>query len=143
MPIPPETLSSLAADYARGMTSIRGRRVQRLVKREFAGADHVLRVQVGGSIAALLGVSTSGAAYCATDGRGAQACVVRWLHDATCAQEARFDLLKDSLPLLGTRPLPLAGLSEQARREVRVVDVPSDARPLVALATATLASSAL
>jgi hypothetical protein len=36
MPIHPDTLSVLASEYVTGMTSIRGRRVQRLLKREFA-----------------------------------------------------------------------------------------------------------
>jgi hypothetical protein len=109
MPIEPDALAALASDYAKGMTSIRGRRVQRLLKREFAGAEHVVVVQRGCAVAAVLGVSATGAAFCATDGRGPHAVVVKWLHEATQAVETRFDLLKDSLPVLGTRPVALAG----------------------------------
>jgi hypothetical protein len=61
MPIDPDTLSSFASEYAKGMTSIRGRRVQRLLKREFAGAEYVLLTQVGSGAAAVLGLSASGA----------------------------------------------------------------------------------
>lgn len=110
MPIDPDTLSSLASDYAKGMTSIRGRRVQRLLKREFAGAEHVMTVQVRSGAAAVLGLSSSGAAFCATDGRGKQASVLKWLHGSSEALETHFDLLKDSLPVLGTRSLPLGDL---------------------------------
>jgi hypothetical protein len=102
MPIDPNTLSSIASDYAKGMTSIRGRRVQRLLKREFAGAEYVLKVEAGSGTTAVLGFSASGAAFCATDGRGKRASVVKWLHGSTQALETHFDLLKDSLPVLGT-----------------------------------------
>lgn len=113
MPIDPHTLSSLASEYARGMTSIRGRRVQRLLKREFAGADSVSMVQVGPGTTAVVGLSASGAALCATDGRGRQVAVVKWLHGSTQALETHFDLLKDSLPVLGTRSLPVPHLPRQ------------------------------
>lgn len=119
MPIDPHTLSSLASDYAQGMTSIRGRRVQRLVKREFAGADSVSVLQVGPGTTAVLGLSASGAAFCATDGRGRQVSVVKWLHGSTQALETRFDLLKDSLPVLGTRSMPRADLPWQAATAIR------------------------
>lgn len=110
MPIDPNTLSSLASDYAKGMTSIRGRRVQRLLKREFAGADHVLMVRLGDGAPAVLGLSASGAGFCATDGRGREASVIKWLHGATEGLETRFDLLKDSLPVLDVKTSPLVGL---------------------------------
>lgn len=110
MAIDPQTLSALAADFARGMTGIRGRRVQRLLRREFAGADHVLTVQIGAGARAVLGLSDGGAAWCATDGRGRHAAVVAWRQGSTQALESRFDLLKDSLPLLGARPVRLVGV---------------------------------
>lgn len=113
MPIDPATLSSIAADYAKGMTSIRGRRVQRLLKREFGGAETVLLVQAGVDATAVLGLSESGAAWCATDGRGKQASVLKWRHGATHALEERFDLLKDSLPLLAAGSQPLASVGGQ------------------------------
>ena len=108
MPIDPDTLALLASDYAKGMTSIRGRRVQRLLKREFAGAERVLVVPVDGSVAAVLGLSASGAALCATDGRGPHAAVLKWLHGSAQGLETRFDLLKDSLPALGVNAVPIS-----------------------------------
>ena len=139
MPIESDTLSSLASDYAKGMTSIRGRRVQRLLKREFAGAEYVVVVQAGSGTPAVLGLSASGAAFCATDGRGKQASVVKWLHGSTQALETHFDLLKDSLPDLGTKSLPLADLRRQAPLRVSVGSVPPQARALLSMALHTLA----
>jgi hypothetical protein len=139
MSIDPETLSSLASDYTKGMTSIRGRRVQRLLKREFAGAEHVLPMQVGSGAAAVLGLSAAGAAFCATDGRGKHASVVKWLHGSTEAFETHFDLLKDSLPVLDTKALPLADLRRQTQVRVPARSVPPQARALVALALQALA----
>lgn len=104
------TLAALAADYARGMTSIRGRRVQRLIRREFAGAEQVSTVTLPSGMPAVHGWSAAGAAVCATDGRGRQASVFKWLHGAAEAVEARFDLYKDSLPVLGEDRLPLEPL---------------------------------
>lgn len=134
MPIDPDTLSALASHYAQGMTSIRGRRVQRLVKREFAGAQHVLLVQVAAGTPAVLGLSDSGAAFCATDGTGRQASVVKWRHGSTQALETRFDLLKDSLPALSTRSLPLASLIPHAPRLVSARLISSQVRALVSAA---------
>jgi len=139
MPIDPDTLSSLASDYTKGMTSIRGRRVQRLLKREFAGAEHVLPVQVGSGAAAVLGLSATGAAFCATDGRGKCASVVKWFYGSTEALETHFDLLKDSLPVLGTKALPLADLRRKTQVRVSAQSVPPQARALVALALQALA----
>ena len=110
MSIDSDTLSSLAINYAKGMTSIRGRRVQRLLKREFAGAEYVLMVHVGTGTTAVLGLSESGAAFCATDGRGKHASVLKWRHGAAEALETHFDLLKDSLPALGSKTVALTGL---------------------------------
>ena len=140
MPINSDTLSSLASQYAQGMTSIRGRRVQRLLKREFAGAEHVLIVQVGSGAPAVLGFSATGAAFCTTDGRGKHASVVKWLHGSAEALETHFDLLKDSLPVLGAKSLPLADLRRQA--EVRVSEegsIPPQARALLSMALQALA----
>lgn len=132
MPIDPDTLSSFASDYTKSMTSIRGRRVQRLLRREFAGAEHVLWAQVGSGAAAVLGLSASGAAVCATDGTGRQASVVKWLHASTVALETRFDLHKDSLPALSTNPIALADLGAQLRLHLPVGTVPAQARQLLA-----------
>lgn len=131
MPIEPDTLAALASEYASGMTSIRGRRVQRLLKREFAGADYVLLARVGAGAAAVLGLSESGAAICATDGKGKQASVVKWIHGATEALELQFDLHKDSLPVLSSHALPLAPLISQTRLTVPSASVPPEAGSLV------------
>jgi len=139
MPIHPDTLSSLASEYAKNMTSIRGRRVQRLLTREFAGADHVLLAQLDTGAAAVLGLSPSGAALCVTDGTGKQAPVVKWSHGSSAALEVYFDLHKDSLPVLGSNSLPLARLRERARLQVPANAVPPEAGPLVAKVLQALA----
>lgn len=136
MPIDPDTLASLASDYAQGMTPIRSRRVQRLLEREFAGADHVLRVQVDGR-AGVLGVSQAGAALCATDGRGPHAAILRWLHGGTEVFETRYDLLKDSLPVVDSTCVPMAG-ARGDEVQVATGDVPPAAQALVAMAVQAL-----
>ena len=139
MPIAPEALSALAGRYAHGMTGIRGRRVQRLLKREFGGAEHVLVVPLGSGAPAVLGLSATGAAFCATDGRGRRASAIKWLHGSTEALETQFDLLKDSLPALGTKSWRVADLREQARVRVLAGAVAPEARALAALALQALA----
>ena len=136
--LPHATLSALAGDYAKDMTSIRSRRVQRLLVREFAGAQYVLTVQFASGTKAVLGVSASGAAFCATDGRGKQASVVKWLHGSEQGVETRFDLLKDSLPVLGAGSLPLADLREQGRPRVSAGSLPPRVRAFVSLALQAL-----
>ena len=111
MPIDADSLSSLAADYAKGMPSIRGRRVQRLLKREFGGAECVLVVEIASGGSAVVGLSQHGAAFVATDGRGRHASVGKWLHGSQEAIEFRFDLLKDSLPVLATRAIAVQALA--------------------------------
>jgi len=142
MPFDAVALSALAADYARGMTSIRGRRVQRLLKREFAGAEHVLVVPSAAGRPAVLGLSPTGAAYCCTDGRGKQARVAKWRHGSSEAVEASFDLLKDSLPSLGTRTLPLPDDARIALLHVRPTSVPAQVRPILDAATRALGARA-
>jgi hypothetical protein len=115
MPIHPDALSSLASDYTKHMTSIRGRRVQRLLKREFAGADDVLVTQTSSGAIAVIGLSATGAALCVTDGTGKHASVFKWLHDGTQALETRFDLHKDSLLPLSTADVPFTELGIQVR----------------------------
>ena len=127
MPIDPDTLSSVAADFANGMTSIRGRRVQRLLKREFKGVDYVLLVQVGAGANAVLGLSESAAAFCATDGRGKHASVITWSLGAKSALETRFDLHKDSLPVLSTEPFPLSALRTEIKLALPAKSVPPEA----------------
>lgn len=139
MPINPDSLSSFASEYAKGMTSIRGRRVQRLLRREFAGAEYLLLAPVGAGAAAVLGLSASGAAVRATDGTGRQASVVKWLHASTVALEKHFDLYKDSLPVLSSNTVPLVGLGTKLRLHFPAGTVPAHARPLVAKVLEALA----
>lgn len=139
MPIDVNALSALAADYAKGMTSIRGRRVQRLLKREFAGAEYVLIVEVASGGGAVLGLSESGAGFTATDGRGRQASVVKWVHGSKDAIQVQFDLLKDSLPLLETRTVPLTDLPRRANLHVPDSSVPPEASRWVRVALQALA----
>jgi hypothetical protein len=127
MPIDPTELAALAGKYSKNMTSIRGRRVQRLVKREFGGADDVLDVQLGSGAPAVLGLSPGGAALCATDGTGKHAAVFKWSHDSADALEVRFDLHKDSLPVLETQTVPLEQLRAQVRLQVPGTTVPAPA----------------
>ena len=134
MPIDPSDLSSLAADYAKGMTRIRGRRVQRLVRREFAGATYVLVVEVAPGRSGILGLSESGAGYVATNGSGRQASVIKWLHGAYEGTQVQFDLYKDSLPVLQTRTIPLTGLPRRADLRTPVGHVPEGADRLLSLA---------
>jgi hypothetical protein len=110
-----DKLSALASAYSSSMTSIRGRRVQRLLTREFAGADQVMIVQLHSGGAAMLGVSSTGAALCATNGKGNYASIYQWSHGADEAVEIRYDLLKDSLPILATRTAPADGFLREVQ----------------------------
>jgi hypothetical protein len=139
MPIDANTLSALANDYAMGMTSTRGKRVQRLLKREFAGAEYVLIVPVASSGSAVLGLSERGAGFVGTNGRGKYASVIKWLHGSTEATEVQFDLLKDSLPVLGTKAIPLTGLPKRADLHIPQGSVPPEASHVLALALQALA----
>jgi hypothetical protein len=141
MPIDPDTLSELASNYAKDMTSIRGRRVQRLLRREFVGAEYVLVVELGSGAPGVLGLSATGAAFCVTTGKGKHASVFSWLHGSKEALEARFDLLKDSLPMLSSSAVPLAGLRRQAQLRISAGSVPPQAGALLSMAAQVLASS--
>jgi len=121
------------------MTSIRGRRVLRLLRREFAGAELTMLLPLGSGATAVLGVSSSGAAFCATDGRGKYASVFKWLHGSTQAVETRFDLLKDSLPPLVSGHVRLEDLGRQAHVQVSTESLAPRTRTLVALALQALA----
>ena len=97
MPIEPNTLAAMAGAYVNAMTSIRGRRVHRLLLREFLRFDHVLPAAAEDGTPALLALSEDGgAAVCRTDGTGEAACVAEWpLQGATVTTS--YDLRKDSL----------------------------------------------
>lgn len=143
MPIAPDALAALAADFAIGMPPIRGRRVQRLLKREVGGADHALIVALEGGRRAVLAFSASGAAFCATDGRGPSAAVVRWLHGSATGQEAAYELLKDALPLLGEVSVSLAGLLGPGRARPCDGRIPAGARDAFRMAMEALTLPAM
>lgn len=138
MPIDPDTLSAIASDHAKGMTSIRGRRVQKLLKREFSGAEHVLKAELADGRPAVLGLSESGAAICATDGKGLQAPVVKWLHGSDTAFETQFDLQKDSLPVRSSTTLPIAQLRARWRLHLAGSPMPEGIRVLLSGVLAVL-----
>lgn len=139
MTISAEALASLASRYAQGMTSIRGRRVQRLLKREFAGAEQVLVVTIEAGAQAVLGLSDVGAALCTTDGRGPHASLFKWRHGSAQAIETRFDLLKDSLPALQSIALQLAEVASVHRLRASLDTIAPPARALVDRALQALA----
>lgn len=132
MPIAPDVLATLAATYAQPMTSIRGRRVVKLLKREFAGADHVLLTQAAHGGAAVLGVSAAGAALCVTDGRGAEAPIFRWAHGSSTVLQTCYDLHKDSLPVVSTGDLAFDTLRARGPWRVSPGALPSPTPALVA-----------
>jgi len=71
VPLDPAKLDSIALAYTEGMTSIRGRRVQRLLRRELADFDTVRRVKGADGGAALLARKRDGTlAFCQTTGKG-------------------------------------------------------------------------
>jgi len=135
VPIEREILSSLASEYVKDMTSIRGRRVQRQLKRVFAGSEYVLLAQLDCGIGAVLGLSPSGTAICVTDGKGKHASVVKWSHGSGAAHDAQFDLHKDSLPVLRTKAVPLTRLG----LHVAEGSVPPQARSLLSKVLQVLA----
>ena len=96
-----DTLDAIARTHVATMTSIRGRRVHRLLMREFARFDHVLAAVAEDGTAALLALADDGsAAVCRTDGRGAAADVAQWARLDGATVTTAYDLLKDSLPIV-------------------------------------------
>ena len=101
MPVKKETLDAIARTYVEPMTSIRGRRVHRLLAREFSRFDHVLRaVSEDGTPTLLALAEDGGAAICRTDGRGATAAVAEWTRLQGATVTTSYDLTKDSLPIV-------------------------------------------
>jgi hypothetical protein len=101
MPIEKETLDAIARTYAERMTSIRGRRVHRLLMREFSRYDHVLPASAEDDTPALLALDEDGsAAICRTDGRGGAVAVAEWASLEGATVTISYDLTKDSLPIV-------------------------------------------
>ncbi|WP_037355184.1 hypothetical protein [Amycolatopsis orientalis] len=96
-----EQLDAVARAYTAPMTTIRGRRVHRLVMRGMAGYDHVLPATTADGAPALLALSADGrAAFCRSDGRGPSAALVTCGPTPGVAVTSEHDLTKDSLPVL-------------------------------------------
>ena len=113
MPIDPSKLDSIAVAYAEGMTSIRGRRVQRLLRRELAGFDTVRRVKGADGGAALLARKRDGTlAFCQTTGKGPAADMVVSEGPDGPTVTTSYDLSKDSLQALHTSRSKHDGLAQ-------------------------------
>ena len=101
MPIEKETLEVIARTYVGTMTSIRGRRVHRLLIREFSRFDHVFPAVAEDGTPALLALAEDGsAAVCRTDGRGAVVAVAEWARLEGATVTMSYDLTRDSLPIV-------------------------------------------
>jgi hypothetical protein len=133
MPIDKEALAALATKYTSTMTSIRGRRVHRLLMREFSRFDVVLPAAVGNGSPAMLALSkTASTALCHSDGRGKTVSIVEWTGSKDATSTTSYDLLKDSLPVvsrtvqkqglrqvIGTLSVSGSGLSRGDRELIR------------------------
>jgi hypothetical protein len=101
MPIERATLAQIASAYTSAMTPIRGRRVHRLLMREFSRFAHVIPATTQDGSAALLALGEDGsAAVCRTDGRGAAAAIAEWPRLDGATLTVSYDLHKDSLPVV-------------------------------------------
>ena len=112
MPIETQLLDAMARTYISPMTSIRGRRVHRLIMRVFSRYDVVVQAVAEDGSPVLLGMSEDGgaAALTRTTGRGPAADVDEWVQVDGPRATSSFDLTKDSLPVLRrtTSPSSLA-----------------------------------
>ncbi|MBX9349680.1 hypothetical protein K5M36_21615 [Chromobacterium vaccinii] len=91
-------LERLAGEYIADMTSIRGRRVFRLIMRELVGFDHVVSCPSAAGAAMLLALDEGGRiACCRSNGKGGRVEIVFVEPDGAVARRA-YNLLKDSLP---------------------------------------------
>ncbi len=101
MPVEKETLDAIARAYVAPMTSIRRRRVHRLLAREFSRFSHVLLAVAEDGTPALLALADDGgAAICRTDGRGAAVAVAEWTRLQGATVTTSYDLTKNSLPIV-------------------------------------------
>lgn len=101
MPIDKDKLGQIARAYVRAMTSIRGRRVHRLLMREFSSFDCVLPANTEDGTPALLALSESGRlGLCLTNGKGAEVSVTECASLQEATLTTSYDFLKDSLPVV-------------------------------------------
>lgn len=101
MPIDTQTLDAIARTFVVSMTPIRGRRVHRLLKREFSRFDHVIAAVTEDGAPALLALAQDGrVALCRADGRGATAGIAGWARLPGATVTTFYDMTKDSLPVV-------------------------------------------
>jgi hypothetical protein len=101
MPIDRQALDAVARAYAKPMTSIRGRRVHRLLMREFARFDLVVPADAEDGSPMLLALAEDGgAALCRSDGRGPTVEIAAWAGLEGATVTTAYDFLKDSLPVV-------------------------------------------
>ncbi|MED5617692.1 hypothetical protein [Ideonella sp. BN130291] len=127
MAIDKQRLAQVATAFVEGMTSIRGRRVHRLILREMADCDVVVPASTALGARALLALrADGGVAVCQTDGSGRQATIQRLASLAGGAVVAAYDLHKDSLPMLAWTVWHPALVDAFGSLQVTVADVHAD-----------------
>lgn len=95
-------LDPIVTAYVQPMTSVRGRRVHRLLMREFSRFDRVTPLATETGVPALVASADDGSmAICRTDGRGPSAAIVVFPPAGPPVMTV-YDLLKDSLPAVRT-----------------------------------------
>ena len=101
MPVDKKALDSRARRYASTMTSIRGRRVHRLLMREFSRFDVVVPAVAESGAEVLLALTEGGGvATCQTHGRGAVIDIAECSSLEGATVKTSYDFTKDSLPIL-------------------------------------------
>ena len=135
MPIASSTLAALADTFVSPMTSIRGRRIRRLLLREFASFDHVVPATAQDGRPLLLALADDGrVAACWSDGRGEAAQVLQWRRRDGGTVSVAHDLLKDSLPVVRWTLWHPGAARELGAIVVEARDVPAiDREPLAVL----------
>ena len=101
MPVDKAALDSNARRYASTMTSIRGRRVHRLLMREFSRFDLVVAAVAESGADVLLALTEGGGvAMCQTDGRGATLDISECSYLEGAAVTTSYNLTNDFLPIV-------------------------------------------
>jgi hypothetical protein len=101
MPIDIAKLEKYADEYIQNMTSIRGRRIRRLIIREFGQCNEVRIIETRKKINTFFGDFENGDTIkTETDGRGKKVEVCFTRNGNNKIEVRNYDLLKDSLPLI-------------------------------------------
>ena len=103
-----QELSRLADEYILGMTSIRGRRIKKLIIREYSDSDSVT-IEVKNGKKTIVSETRNEKRICSTDGKGKYVDIM--IQDPNgISMIRRFDLLHDSLKLISeTRNKEIGG----------------------------------